>query len=688
MSLNTEKVVPFPPVIDYKKQSVEVPGTRRPGQTAHYRSTLWEPLNASTPGVLLTIDAVFLTGLKVGRHRPLLGHRPLISQNPVKYANHYVWLTFGQVDDRRRYIGSALDHLFKAGEIGGGEYRTVGLWSQNRPEWQLVDIALASYAMVSVSLYDTLGKDAVEYIINHAHTTVVFTSADHLPTLIKLAPSAKMLKLIISFDPINPETKTVLKEWCSTHNIQLMELHELEEIGKANLIDPIPATPDQLASICYTSGTTGHPKGALLKHKHLASAAHAGLYGLEMPDDGIMMSYLPLAHIYGRVCELATIAVGAKIGYFTGDPLRLIEDAQVLRPNFFPSVPRVLNRVYQAAMAAGNVPGLKGTIFKKAVAAKLERFHATGDNVHALWDRLVFRKIHGVLGGRLSLVICGSAPINADVMDFLKIAFSCDVVEGYGLTETCAVCAKSLPADPTASGTIGPPVPINEVKLLDVPAMNYTAEDKPYPRGELLIRGLNCFNAYYKDEKSTKSTVDEEGWVHTGDVAAIDECGRIRIIDRVKNIMKLAQGEYVATEKIENTYGACPIIAQIFVHGDSLQSFLLGVVIPDTVQLASIASEIFDKRVSPEDFGELVKACGDDRIKKRVLDVLTAEGKKNGLKGFEMVKKIHLSLDPFSVQDGTLTPTLKLRRKDAYNKFKKELDALYSLGSDDAQTKL
>lgn len=333
-------------------------------------------------------------------------------------------------------------------------------------------------------------------------------------------------------------------------------------------------------------------------------------------------------------------------------------------------------------MLAGTTPGLKGTIFQKAMAAKLERLHTTGNNVHAFWDRIVFRKIHAVLGGQLKLVTCGSAPINAEVMDFLKIAFSCDVLEGYGLTETCAVCSKSLPGDPSGSGTVGPPAPVNEVKLIDVASMNYTSEDKPNPRGELLVRGPNCFAVYYKDEKNTKSTVDEEGWVHTGDVGEIDECGRIKIVDRVKNIMKLSQGEYVALEKIENTYGACPAVAQIYVHGDSLQSFLLAVVIPDPPQLASIASELYGKKVTTDDLQDLVKACKDDRVNKRMLDALTKEAKRNGLKGFEMVKRIHMSLDAFSVEDGTLTPTLKLRRKDAYNKFRKELDALYSLGEE------
>jgi long-chain acyl-CoA synthetase len=185
-------------------------------------------------------------------------------------------------------------------------------------------------------------------------------------------------------------------------------------------------------------------------------------------------------------------------------------------------------------MLAGDVPGLKGALFRKAIQVKTERLRATGDNTHFFWDKLVFRKIQAVLGGKLLLVVSGSAPIHTEVLDFLKIALACDVCEGYGMTENCGACAKTWPYDPTGSGTVGPPQPINEIKLVDVPSMNYTAEDKPRPRGELCTRGENTLKAYYKDEKNTRETLDAEGWLHTGDIAEIDEYGRIKIIDRVK----------------------------------------------------------------------------------------------------------------------------------------------------------
>jgi len=337
-----------------------------------------------------------------------------------------------------------------------------------------------------------------------------------------------------------------------------------------------------------------------------------------------------------------------------------------------------LNRIYQAAMAAGNVPGLKGAIFRRAVRTKLDNLYATGAVTHPLWDRLVFKKIQAVLGGNIKLVISGSAPISAEVLDFLRIALSCDIVEGYGMTENAATCAKSLPGDPTSGGTVGPPQPAVELKLVDVPALNYTAKDKPFPRGEICCRGTPVFTRYYKDEKNTNEAIDAEGWIHTGDIGEIDDYGRLKVIDRIKNIMKLAQGEYVALEKTEDVYSRIPIVMQVFVHGNSLKSYLVGVVIPDPMQFATFVSRILERKVDATEVETLKELCRNSRIVDGLLMELNKVAARN-LKGFEQLKRIHLSLDPFSIDDNTLTPTLKLRRRDAYAKYKTVLDALYEL---------
>ncbi|KAI0079971.1 acetyl-CoA synthetase-like protein [Panus rudis PR-1116 ss-1] len=671
----------FPKNLDYRHQSLEVPGTKKPGQTSHYRNAAFPFVSLDLPNTFRTLVEVFESGLRRNANAKCLGQRQLLSNNPVKWADHFEWQSYSTVDARRRAIGSGLYKLFNDGVLSGGDLRTVGIWSKNCASWQLIDLAVQGYGLVTVSLYDTLGKDAVEYSINHAETTVVFAAAQHIPSLLKLAPKIAVVKIIVSMDPLSADSKSILTAWGQEQGIKIMDFSELEEFGKQHLTDLVPVTADTVATICYTSGTTGNPKGAVLTHGNLANSVHGNLCGIELEGEiPNFLAYLPLAHIFERQQELNIFALGGSIGYGTQDPLRLLEDMQLLRPNIIPAVPRVLNRIYQAITAAANAPGLKGALFNRALQTKLERLKTTGINKHAFWDRLVFRKIQAVLGGNLKFIGCGSAPISGSTMEFLRVALACEIIEGYGMTENCGTATRVWPNDPNSGGTVGGPHANSEIKLIDVPAMGYSSEDKPHPRGEICVRGDHCFRQYYKDEANTKSTVDGEGWIHTGDVGEIDDCGRLKIIDRVKNIMKLSQGEYVAIERVESLYAASPIVAQLYVHGDSLQSYLIAVVVPEPTQLALLASRVLGTKVNPEDGAALVKAVKDPKVQQAVLQELNKEAERVSLRGFERIKRIHITLEPFTVENGCLTPTLKIRRKDAYNKYKTELDGLYALG--------
>lgn len=286
---------------------------------------------------------------------------------------------------------------------------------------------------------------------------------------------------------------------------------------------------------------------------------------------------------------------------------------------------------------------------------------------NSLWDKLVFRKVQEGMGGRLRLVVAGSAPLAGNVLTFARCALGCVIVEGYGQTESVA------PATLTVQGEyrpehVGPPLASNAIKLVDVPDMDYFAAQN---QGEVCIKGASVFQGYFKDPERTRQTKDSQGWLHTGDIGEWLPNGTLKIIDRKKHIFKLSQGEYIAPEKIENIYVRSQYVAQVFVHGESLKSTVVAVVVPevDTLKAWARANGI------P---GTLSVLCADPDVKNLILDDITHLGKESALKSFEQVKDIYLHPDPFSVQNGLLTPTLKSKRPQLRKYFKPQLDDLYA----------
>lgn len=412
----------------------------------------------------------------------------------------------------------------------------------------------------------------------------------------------------------------------------------------------------------------------MLTHGNFVSALSASYQSFGGTAEDSSISYLPLAHIFGRVCDMLCLCIGGRLGYFAGDMNLLVEDIQEMKPTIFATVPRLLNRVYGKIVASTvNAPGATGALARRGIATKLANLEAGKGYTHPFWDRLIFNKVKSALGGHVRIMVTGSAPIGKDVMQFLRVALCCDIREGYGATETCAASTIHYPNEFKA-GHIGAPFTCNEVKLVDVPEMDYLSTD-PYPRGEICIRGPNVFKGYYKDEEKTRESIDEEGWFHTGDVGMINERGSIVIIDRKKNIFKLAQCEYIAPEKIENIYAKDPVIGQIYLHGDSLQSSLVAVVVPDPETLAAIVQaklpQVHAKKLS---FAELCKA---PEVVALVLGQMTKVGKKAELRGFEQAKALYLESEPFAVENDLLTPTFKVKRPQAKKHYEAKITELY-----------
>ncbi|PWZ25091.1 Long chain acyl-CoA synthetase 6, peroxisomal [Zea mays] len=456
----------------------------------------------------------------------------------------------------------------------------------------------------------------------------------------------------------------------ATTECKIMTYNRLHNEGKMSPQTFRPPKPEDIATICYTSGTTGTPKGAVLSHENLIANVAGSSLGIKFYPSDVYISYLPLAHIYERANQVALLHYGVAIGFYQGDNLKLMDDLAVLRPTIFASVPRLYNKIYAAITnAVKESGGLRERLYHTAYNAKRHAM-INGRNPSPMWDKLVFNKIKARLGGRMRLMTSGASPLSPDVMEFLRICFG-EVLEGYGMTETSCVISTMNIGD-RSIGHVGSPNPSCEVKLVDVPEMNYTSEDQPYPRGEICVRGPIIFCGYYKDEVQTREVIDEDGWLHTGDIGLWLPGGRLKIIDRKKNIFKLAQGEYIAPEKIENVYAKCKFIAQCFIYGDSFNSSLVAIVAVEPEVLKAWAAS---EGIQYEDLRQL---CADPRATAAVLADMDSIAKEAQLRGFEFAKAVTLVAEPFTLDNGLLTPTFKVKRPQAKAYFAKEISDMYS----------
>ncbi|KAL8736055.1 MAG: hypothetical protein Q9181_002604 [Wetmoreana brouardii] len=680
--------------------SVAVPDSKQPGRSAVYRHWRFPDglLKTLDPDIHTAHQAFEATAARLPTSRSL-GHRPY--DQVTKTFGQYEWMDYATVQRRRANLGVGIVEINKQAGVLEDKYG-VGIWSQNRPEWQITDLACMSQSLYSVSLYDTLGPTATEYIINHASLPCVATSLPHIPTLLKLKPRLPTLKVIISLDAIDSgeregySKQAMLNSLAADLGVKIFSIEQVEAIG-ASLGTPIyrPPVAEDLITINYTSGTTGPPKGVTLTHRAAIAAASTSLCSIPQGPGDVFISYLPLAHIYGRTSEHGALWSGMAIGYFHGDILALVDDMKLLRPTAFTSVPRLYNRFGGAIRAATTTqPGVKGRISRHVVSTKLAKMEEpespSATNKHAIYDRLWSRKVAAALGlDRTKTMVTGSAPLDPTLHQFLRAVVSNNFVQGYGLTESYAVGLCQVEGDFT-TGNCGAPSPVNELCLADVPDMEYLTTDKPHPRGELLMRGNSLFSGYYRNEEESKKVILTSGWFRTGDIASVDEKGRFRIIDRVKNVLKLAQGEYISPERIENIYlSHLSFLAQAYVHGDSMQMCLVAIfgVMPEL--FAPFASNVLGKKIAASDLEAVGAAAKDPKVRKAVVKELEKVGRKNKFAGYERVRSCYLYLDPFTIENELLTPTLKLKRPQTAKMYRTQLDELYAevLAEEEAATK-
>ena len=615
-----------------------------------------------------------------------IGYRKKIQKNELE--KKYTWINYETADELLTNFSKGLNvlNLCPVIEIEKeGPYRFLGIYSRNKKEWLLSYLGAIKDSITIVTIYETLGLLAIEYILEQTQLITVVLETKALQTVLKLKKENKIHKLknlIVIEKEDDEETCKELEQL----GLNIYSWEEIVELGKTKgekIILKRP-TKDNICTINYTSGTTGYPKGVKLTHENIVIGTDVGeLIGLNATPNDLYLSFLPYAHIMETLIITYAFNHGVPVGIYNGNAKLLVEDIQILKPTALCAVPKIFLRIYDAIKSKVNsLSNIKQKIFNQAIKIKMKDYMNTGLYKNILLDYLVFREVRKTLGGRLRFMLVGSAPIEGYILNFLRCALSVEIMEGYGQTEDVAGALLSNTCDPI-TGQLGGPGYWSEIKLVDQPELGYTSKNvdpdtgKPRPSGELCVRGPTLFKGYFKDEEKTKETIDKDGWLHSGDIAMIiPEHGNcFKIVDRVKNIFKLQQGEYVSPEKIENIYSNCKYIEQIFVTGNSLKSYLVCIVYP---KFGDVIEFLKNKGIEGVNKDNCKNYFENEELKNDIINIMDKFGREKNLMGFELPKKVYLVKEPFSIENEIMTPTMKLRRHFAKKFFEKEINKLYS----------
>ncbi|KAJ2640654.1 medium-chain fatty acid-CoA ligase faa2 [Coemansia sp. RSA 1694] len=617
----------------------------------------------------------FLRGRSLaGRSSAAFGFRAAV--DGLGTAGAYRWVTWDVFHQRLVHVASGLRRLgLRAGD-------RVGILAPNSVEWVLAEFAAYYQRLVAVAVYEALRGDALAHVVAQSGMAVVVCTCAGARRVLALADRTPAVRALVVVDAA---VGSDVAAAAAAAGVAVHTLRAVEDAGARAPVEPeqLPRAGD-VATIIYTSGTSAAPKGVVLTHGSLLASA-AGVAALMQHPSAMCaltpadcsMGFLPLAHCLGRMVLHLAVAAGARTAFpRSADAATLVDDLRALQPTVFVGVPRIFSRIHDRVWAQVKAKGgLPAALFDYAYSAKIENLRSNS-HTHWLWDRVVFKPLRDQFGGRLRLVVSGSAPISPDVLAFLRSVFSCHVVEGYGLSETMGPTCVTRIDDAACGGSVGAPLPCAAMKLRSAPDLGYAVTDAPHARGEILVRGAHVFSEYWARPDLTAAAFTEDGWLITGDIGEVDERGRFRIIDRRSSIFKLAQGMFVAPERVENIYADHFIVNQAFVYGDPLRSSLVAVIVPDEPMLRMFLK---NKGVSAGVSGDLdlPAVCRDPAVRREVVAELAAWGKCHGLAGYEVPKSAELTAVPFD-EVGLFTPTYKIKRREAAVYFRDVLTLLYA----------
>ncbi|SPJ81546.1 related to long-chain-fatty-acid--CoA ligase [Fusarium torulosum] len=559
-------------------------------------------------------------------------------------------------------VGSGLRLL---GLAPGGK---LFLFGSTSAQWIAISHGCATQSISIITAYDSLGASGLEHSLLQTEAEIIYIDPYLLKTATEPLKKSKIHTIIVNEASIFGGTELVEEFKSANPRFKIISFEELYTSGRNAMVDPVHAKPDDLYCVMYTSGSGGVPKGVQIAHKNLVAAV-AGLHTCVadcVTDKDVLLAYLPLAHVLEMALENLGMFIGGTVGY--GNPRTLSDtsvrncagDMRELGPTVMPGVPQVYETIRKGIMTRLESNIVLRNLFWGAFGYKkfMVKHKLPGA---CLLDNAVFGKVREMTGGKIRFLFNGGSPISLSTKLFLSLVLA-PMFTGYGLTETSAVGALGSPLEFTlhSIGTIPGSV---EVKLVSVPEFGYSADAK-IPQGEILIKGAAVMMGYFNNDEETKMAFTEDGWFKTGDVGEFDADGHLRVIDRIKNLVKLLSGEYVALEKLESIYRGVQGVMNAMVYADSEHSRPIAVVMPNEAYLRGIAQDLG----VDED-----KMYTDNKVRQVMLKDLQAAGKRADLSSMEIVADVVITPEEWTPPSGLVTATQKLNRRAINARYKNEI---------------